>query len=118
MHPGKRLHLPRGRGVFFELAQKHLKGAAAAWLNCSDICLLSCTSERRKETLVLRSHGENLRLRDGVCGEMGRKFYETTCDKEAAARFQVTEQPLLSFNKQKLPAQCPLCLRGTKQQRF
>ena len=67
---------------------------------------------------MLRSHGENLRLRDGVCGEMGRKFYETTCDKEAAARFQVTEQPLLSFNKQKLPAQCPLCLRGTKQQRF
>ena len=91
MHPGKRLHLPRGRAVFFELAQKHLKGIAAAWLNCSDICLLSWTSERRKETLVLRSHGEYLRLRDGVCGEMGRKFCETTCDKEAAARFQVTE---------------------------
>lgn len=58
--------------------------------------------------LVLRRRGGSPRLRDGVCGDMGRKFYETSCDKEAAARFQVTEQPLPSFKKQKLTTQCPL----------
>ena len=58
--------------------------------------------------MLRRRRAESPRLRDGVCGDMGRKFYETSCDKEAAARFQVTEQPLLSFNKQKLTTHCPL----------
>lgn len=97
------------KGRLFLTGTKAFKGTAATWLNCSDICLLSWTTERKKEMLVLRRRrAESPRLRDGVCGDMGRKFYETSCDKEAAARFQVTEQPLLSFNKQKLTTHCPL----------
>ena len=97
------------KGNVFLTGTKAFKGTAATWLNCSNICLLSWTTDRKKEMLVLRRRrGESPRLRDGVCGDMGRKFYETSCDKVAAARFQVTEQPLLSFNKQKLTTQCPL----------
>ena len=97
------------KGRLFLTGTKAFKGTAATWLNCSDICLLSWTTERKKEMLVLRRRrAESPRLRDGVCGDMGRKFYETSCDKEAASRFQVTEQPLLSFNKQKLTTHCPL----------
>ena len=107
--PWQRAASAQRKGNVFLTGTKAFKGTAATWLNCSNICLLSWTTDRKKEMLVLRRRrGESPRLRDGVCGDMGRKFYETSCDKDAAARFQVTEQPLLSFNKQKLTTQCPL----------